>query len=185
MAPRTTPTPSEWARLIVQESRSLGVKMTPREIAEGVGVVQAESSGNAANLAQGPGGHIGAWSEEPSYGSTAQRLSPAASTRSAIEHWVSSGRSWQPDWGQYETGEEGGTGPSRYKTYLGVAEAALKGTPAASGSSSAGSSSPDSESSPEIFGDSLTSFGLVGVLVLGGFGLMIFGGTRVFGASRT
>src|SRR3954454_25400886 len=166
--------PQEWAQILVEESRAMGIKMTPKQIAEGVGVIQAESSGNASNLVQGPAGHIGAWSEEPSYGSEKERLDPRASTRAAIKNWAENGKSWWPAWGRWEAEQSGQSGTTQWKKYVGLVERALgaptSGRPPLPSNQAPGESSPQ-PSSGGLGGD-LMHVGLVGVLVLGGAGMI-------------
>jgi len=179
--------PEEWAQIIAEEAHALGVKMTPRQVAEGVGVVMSESGGNASNLVQGPSGHIGGWSEEPGFGSTKERLDPRASTRAAIKNWKSNGKNWWQAWGQYEEGETEGAGPTRWPKYLAAAEAALKG--AIVGPRSSGRQVPSETVSTSSSGGSgglsgdLMHVGLVAALVIGGAGMVGLGVTRVFGTA--
>lgn len=178
-----TLSPQEWAEVIAAEGRELHLHMTPREVAEGVGVVEAESSGNADNQVQGPQGHIGGFAENPSYGSVKQRLNPWSSARAALESWAGSKRSWWPAWGQWEKGEEGGPGPTRYKTYLGVAQAALGQPVTAPGAAKSGGGlavqAPSSGSGST--GSSLLHFFLVALLVIGGFVFLAMGATKIVG----
>jgi len=174
--------------VIVAEANKLGYKLTPRDVAEGVATVQIESSGNTSNFVQGAGGHIGGLSESPAFGSVAERLNPGAAVRAGLENWHSEGGWWNA-WGQWEKEQAGRWGgePSEYKQYLGIAEAAL-GHPASIGARQV-SRRPGGEASPATSGASslggdLMHAGLVGVLVLGGAGLLAFGGSRFVGASK-
>lgn len=179
---------AEWAQIMVEESRALGVTMTPREIAEGLGVLEVESHRNASEAGGlgGATGHIGGWQEEQSYGTTAERLDPRASTRSALKHWLASGKSWWTDWGQYETGAEGGAGPSRWKQYLPTAEGAL-GARASFASTGTGTSRGEASAAPAApagLSGTLMHIGLTVALVGGGAALVMLGTTRVFGAGK-
>lgn len=173
----------QWADIIVQEARGMKIKMTPRQVAEGVGVVFAESGGDPSNFGQGASGHIGAWAEEPSFGTTQQRLDPHASTRAALRDWLSNGKSWWPAWGKWEQEQSGRSGTTRYRDYLPVAEKALgaKATPA---ESHPGLPPEEAgESSSGGFGEQLMHIGLVGALVLGGAAMIGLGTTRLLGSA--
>jgi hypothetical protein len=157
-----------------------GFPHNSRVIAEGIGVIHAESGGNPSEASQGPGGHIGLWAEEPSFGSVADRLDPLRSTQAAFRQWKKDG-SFEPAWGQYESGETEGTGPSRFRQYLSVAEAAIAGggraiaggritPPRATGQAAA----PGGLSGP-------MRFLVTAVLVLGGIGLLGLGLMRSVG----
>lgn len=185
-------TPKEWAAVIVAEAARLGIKMTPRQVAEGLGVLSAEDGFNTSEESQGPRGHIGGWAESPTFGTVAQRLNPVAATTAALENWKSSGKSWWPAWGDWEKGETEGAGPERFKQYLPIAEAALKGNATVlaagggRGSAGAGGGSTGSETGSESsdLGGELLKIALVAVLVLGGVALIGLGGTRFIGASK-
>lgn len=118
--------PKEIAALLAQQNRKQGTGLTPQQIAEGVGVAEAESGGNSGNFGQGPEGHIGLYSESPAFGSTGQRLNPRAATAAAVKEVKNDG-GWQQAWGQYETGETEGSGPERASQYVGVTKEALAG----------------------------------------------------------
>jgi hypothetical protein len=184
-----TLSPAEWAQIIAEEARALGVKMTPKEIAEGVGILEYESSGNADNLVQGPSGHIGGWSEEPSYGSTKERLDPRASTRAAIKNWASNKKSWWPAWGRWQAEQrpDGQAGSTQWKKYLAFAEHALGGGaapgPRASSPQAHKNASEPSPSSSSFGGD-LMHLGLVGVLVIGGVAMVGMGATRILSTAH-
>jgi hypothetical protein len=186
-----TLSPAEWAQIIAEEAKALHVKMTPKEIAEGVGIISYESSFNADNLVQGPSGHIGAWSEEPSYGSEKDRLDPRASTRAAIRNWASNGKSWWPAWGRWQAEQrpDGQAGSTQWKKYIGLAEHALglAGAGAAPRASSpaaaAAATAQSSSSSTGGFAEDLMHFGLVAVLVAGGAVMVGLGGARVLGTA--
>lgn len=180
-----TLSPAEWAQIIAEEARALHIKMTPKEIAEGVGIISYESSFNADNLVQGPSGHIGAWSESPDFGGTKERLDPRASTRAAIKNWASSGKSWWPAWGRWQAEQrpDGQAGSSQWKKYLGFAEHAL-GAGASGGTASPSPRPRESSSSGSSgFGGDLLHIGLVGALVLGGVGMIGLGTTRMLGTA--
>lgn len=180
----------EWATVIVTEAAKLGYKMTPRQVAEGLGVISAESAGDASEEGQGPTGHIGGLAESPAFGTVRQRLNPESAVRAALENWHANNKNWWPAWGDWETGESEGAGPTRWKTYISTAERALSGEsspldherrPPPKASSRPTEEGDEGQSAPA--GD-LMHVGLVAVLVLGGAGLVAFGGTRLLGASK-
>src|ERR1700744_3710884 len=100
-----------WAEIIVEEAHALGYKITARQLAEGLGVREAE--GDAQE-----GAHIGPWAESDALGTTKQRLDYRESTRAALENWHSNGNDWWQAWGQWEEGETEGAGATRYKKHL-------------------------------------------------------------------
>lgn len=179
-----------WAEIIAEEAHALGLSITPRQLAEGLGVREAE--GNAQE-----GEHIGPWalSSAFAHGSTSGRLSYRESTRAALQNWSENGKSWWPAWGKWETGETEGAGPTRYKRHLALATAVLarhavtSSPPAAarrrtrSTSTAATGAAPGGSSSGGIAGDFM-HFGLVAVLVAGGVGMMGLGTTRLFHSGR-
>lgn len=177
----------QWAELIATEAHELGYSMTPRQLAEALGVREAEGFTSE-------GEHIGPWEEESSFGSTADRLNYKTSTRAALQRWAKDGKSWWPGWGDWEKGETEGAGPSRYKRHLALATAVLaKG----SASRARGGRSPrdmsrgsgSTEAAPPSSSDSIKGdvlhFGLVAALVGGGVVLMGMGTTRFFHAGRS
>jgi hypothetical protein len=192
--------PAQWAVVSEREARRLHREHklrrlpTAKEIAEGVGVVQAESGGNAAETggAGGASGHIGGWQEEASYGSKRERLSAGPSTRSALLHWQSSGFSWWQDWGQYETGAAGGAGPTHWRSYLSQALRAIGGRGPGGGAAvgAARAGTPAAPTPGEASGEtalptsSLMHDGLILILVLGGALLIYWGLMRMLGAAR-
>jgi len=179
-----TLSPQEWAAIIVAQASRLGYKMTPRQVAEGVGVVFAESSGNASSNPAG-NEHIGAWAEEPGMGSEAQRLDAVAATKAALERWKADGESWWPAWGRWEKEQSGTSGTTRYKDYIGVAERALAGGGTGlhrQREREAGRGQPASGSLPGGITGDLMHAGLVAMLVLGGAAMIGMGTTRLFGA---
>lgn len=181
----TTLSRKGWAELIAEEAKALGLHMTPRQLAEGLGVREAE--GFTAS-----GAHIGPWEESSAFagGSTAGRLNYRTSTRAALENWHGNGNSWWTAWGNYEKGETEGAGPTRYKRHLGVATAALRGvgsgpTPAESHPGNPARPAQTPSTSTEgggIFGEA-KHFALVAVLVLGGAAMIGMGTKRVFGGA--
>lgn len=184
----TTLSRKQWAYLIAEEAHSLGYKLTARQLAEALGVREAE--GDTAE-----GAHIGPWEEEVGFGTRKQRLDYRTSTRLALERWKSDGESWWPAWGKWETGESEGAGPTRYKRHLALARQALKHAgpapatgpaPRASspGAQAAAAAPAASSSSSGGLGGDLMHFGLVGVLVLGGTGFIGFGATRLLNSRK-
>jgi len=122
--------PEEIGTLLVEEGRKIGANLTPAEVAEGVGVAEAESAGNAdeqrqlADFADPEEAHIGLFAEEgPSFGNVQQRLDARDATRSAIERFLADGRSWNPAWVHWQEvqGEEE-TGADRAPQYRSLAE---------------------------------------------------------------
>lgn len=182
-------TPSEWAQIFAEESRSLGVRMTPKEIAEGIGILEYESSGNASNFVQGAGGHIGALAESPTFGSTKERLDPRGAVRAGIKEWKADGKSWWPAWGRWQEEQrpDGQAGSSQWKKYVGLVEHALGGVgkaPAAPGVAQQPAAAIAGGSSSGGLADDLMHVGLVAALVIGGAGMVGVGVTRVFGTVR-
>jgi hypothetical protein len=161
-----------------------GFPAQPRVIAEGLGVIHAESGGNPSEDSQGASGHIGLWAEEPSYGTAAERLDPLKSTIAARKSYEEKG--WGA-WAPYETREAEGTGPSRAPKYMAVAEQAInaakgkignpKGWPPTQTSSAPATSSSGGTSGP-------MKFLMTAALVLGGFALVALGAMRAIGQRR-
>jgi hypothetical protein len=174
--------PNQWARVISAESRALHIPITAREEAEGIGVVEAESGGDPKSNPAG-NEHKGAWAESRAFGTLKQRLDPFASTAAALKQWAADKKSWWQAWGQYETGETEGAGPTRWKQYIGVASAALgaKNTiaiqPGAFASPATATVSPRSGTTGAS--SDLMHFALVAILVLGGIALVGFGAMRL------
>jgi hypothetical protein len=102
-----------------------GFPPSPQVIAEGIGVVHAESGGNAENGKGGTNEHIGLWSLSAAYGSEKERLDPYRATVLAYSGGKSGGGYKQTKWAAwapYEGGETEGTGPSRAPQYLKTAK---------------------------------------------------------------
>lgn len=152
-----------WAELIAEEAHALGLTITPRQLAEGLGVREAE--GNARS-----GAHEGPWAESEAFGSSAERLDYRSSTRAALKNWAENGKSWWPAWGKWETGETEGAGPTRYARHLALATAVLAKPKRRQTMSTAGGS----------IGEDAMHFALVALLVIGGVVLIGMGTTRVF-----
>lgn len=117
--------PGAVASWIVEAAESLKVKITARQVAEGLGVVSAESGFNGNSKPTG-NEHIGLWALGSSYGSESQRLNPEIATYLAVKGWLSDGKNWWKAWGNYETGETEGPGPNRYPKYMQTAQRALQ-----------------------------------------------------------
>lgn len=111
--------PEEWGELMLAAGFPKKVKV----IAEGLGVLEAESGFDPTN--SGDGIHIGAWAEEESFGSRADRLDPVKSTQSAYKRWKADGESFWPAWGNWERGETEGAGPDRAAKFMKAAQAAI------------------------------------------------------------
>jgi len=167
-----------WAELIAEEAHELGLRITPRQLAEGLGVREAEGFTDE-------GEHIGPWEEEESgFGSRAERLDYRTSTRLALERWSADGKSWWPAWGRWEKPETEGAGPTRYKRHLALATAVLGKhalrvkAPAAAARPSTGvkTASPGGGGSIQ---EDFMHFGLVAILVLGGVVMIGLGTTRL------
>jgi hypothetical protein len=174
----------QWAELIAEEAHQLGYKLTPRQLAEALGVREAEGFSEE-------GEHIGPWEEEKSFGSTAARLNYKTSTRAALERWAGDGKSWWPGWGDWEKPETEGPGPSRYKRHLALATAVLakRGVSSARApkikASTAKHPPENAPPSPGSFGEDLMHFGLVALLVLGGVVMIGMGTTRLLRQGRS
>lgn len=181
----TTLSRGQWAQLIAEEAKAMHLHMTPRQLAEGLGVREAEGDTEE-------GEHIGPWEESSAFGSTKQRLDYRASTRAALQNWAANGKSWWTAWGNFEKGETEGPGPTRYKRHLGVATAALRGTSSAPSAAEthpgvvrAQASPPPAESSSSSsIGGDLMHLGLVAALVLGGAAMIGLGATRMLGTAQ-
>jgi hypothetical protein len=184
----TTLSRKQWAYLIAEEAHSLGYKLTARQLAEGLGVREAEGDTSE-------GAHIGPWEEEVGFGTRKQRLDYRTSTRLALQRWKSDGQTWWPAWGKWETGESEGAGPTRYKRHLALARQALRHVgsvppmgPGPRASSPAAQAAAAETPVATVSGGGLSSdlmhFGLVGVLVLGGTGFIGFGATRMLGSRK-
>lgn len=161
-----------------------GFPAQPQVIAEGLGVIHAESGGDPSEDSQGAGGHIGLWAEEPSFGTPAERLDPLKSTIAARKQYEKTG--WGA-WAPYETPEAEGPGPSRAPRYLAVAEqaiAAAKGKIASPKSWPPKTESQTSESPNPSGASGPMKFLLTAALVLGGFGLVVLGAMRSVGQRR-
>lgn len=171
--------PQRWAQIIVAEARAQHIQITPRQVAEGIGVIQAESGGDPASNVPG-NEHKGAWAESTAFGTLKQRLDPFASTAAALKSWAGSGKSWWPAWGRWEQEQSGTAGESNFPKYLGVATAALGGKGIAAPGTGAASSAP-STAAPSSGGSSsdLMHIALVAILVLGGIALVGFGAVKV------
>lgn len=187
-----TLTPDEWAGLIVEEAGALGYKITVRQVAEGLGVIKWESSGNSSNEVQGPEGHIGGWAlgTEGFPSSPAVRLDPRKSTRAALENWHSNGKSWWQAWGKWELEQSGKSGTSAWPEFANVARRAVHGVgsppPRATRRRSATVPLEPQEASAgggDLAGG-LMHFGLVVVLVVGGIVMLGLGTTRVLGPAK-
>lgn len=174
-----------WAELIAEEAHALGYKMTPRELAEGLGVREAE--GNARS-----GAHEGPWAESQAFGSSQERLNYRSSTRAALKNWAENGKSWWTAWGDYETPEAEGAGPTRYKRHLALATAVLAKhhltvrAPAATRKREGKSPSMNRPSEPgetSIQEDAM-HFALVALLVIGGVVMIGLGTTRLFRSGK-
>lgn len=86
-----------------------GFPPDPKVISEGIGTVKAECSFILPNNSQGPGGHIGMWSEgtEGFPSSPAAREDPLESSVAARKNWESNGQSFFQAWGQYQEEQSG------------------------------------------------------------------------------
>ena len=112
-------TPGEWAALML----AAGFPPDPRVIGEGLGVLNAES-GFRVNPG-GDGAHFGAWQEDSSFGSEADRLNPVKATQGAFNRWKSDGETFQSAWGKWESQQAGHNGAADWAQYKAVAEAAI------------------------------------------------------------
>ncbi len=113
--------PEEWGGAMLQG----GFPKIQKVIAEGLGTIKSESSFNASEQSQGPGGHIGGWAESETFGSVAERLNPVKSSAAAFKEWRKDGHSFWQAWGQWEAEQSGlsGGGAGAYgPEYMGVAK---------------------------------------------------------------
>jgi hypothetical protein len=176
----------EWAAIIVAEAHKLGIKMTPKQVAEGLGVIEAESGGDASSNPPG-NEHIGGLAESPAFGSEAERLNPVSAVAAALKEWNKAGKTWWPAWGRWETGETEGAGPTRYAKHLHTATAALAGAGGFTGATAANATGAQRV---QIAGASADAPGaamrflLTAALVLGGLSVAGLGVTRAVGAGR-
>jgi hypothetical protein len=160
-----------------------GFPADPRVLAEGIGVVRAESSGNPRSEVPG-NEHIGMWAESTAFGTRAERLDPLASSKAAYKQWLADGRSFWSAWGRWEAEQAGRDGSTTWRDHLDAAHKTLAGLGVAPQSGTTPRSAfrqPPTEGKtggPSGF----LVFLLNGVLILGGVGLMAFGGMRALGA---
>lgn len=112
-------TPDEWAVIMLEQ----GFPADPKVIAEGLGNINAESGFNSDP--GGDGAHFGAWQEDSSFGTVAQRLDPVHSTRTARERWEADGKSFYPAWGRWQAEQSGHVGASDYPQYMATAQKAI------------------------------------------------------------
>lgn len=91
-----TLTPEEWAAIML----AAGFPTVPKVIAEGLGVIEAESGFRTDP--GGDGAHFGAWQEDSSFGSEADRLDPLKATKGAKKRWEADGKSFQPAWTHWQ-----------------------------------------------------------------------------------
>lgn len=112
-------TPKEWAALLLVA----GFPPTPKVIAEGLGILNAESS-LGTNMATS-GAHIGPWAESSAFGSAASRLDPLKSTEAALKQWEADGKSFYPAWGRWEKEQSGRDGATDWPKYKQIAEEAV------------------------------------------------------------
>ncbi|HET7120308.1 MAG TPA: hypothetical protein VFI17_03530 [Solirubrobacterales bacterium] len=162
-----------------------GFPADPRVLAEGIGVVRAESGGNPKSEVPG-NEHIGMWAESSAFGTRGERLDPLAATKAAYKQWLADGKSFWSAWGRWESEQAGRDGATTWHAHLGAARQALAGFGSAPGS---GASTPKSAFRRPAAGEEGSGgpsgflvFLVNGVLILGGVALMAFGGMRAVGA---
>jgi hypothetical protein len=160
-----------------------GFPADPKVIAEGLGVIHAESGGDPSSKVPG-NEHMGLWAESSAFGTEAQRLNAFQSTVAAFKEWKKDGGFWQA-WGQWETAEAAGSGPSRAPEYMATARKAISGAPAGSRRGGQGRQKPSQlqrdAASSAGGGSGAMKFLLTAALVLGGAGLMALGTMRAVG----
>lgn len=160
-----------------------GFPANPKVIAEGIATIHGESGGDPTNAAQGPTGHIGLWAEEPSFGTTAQRLDPLHSTQAAYRQWKRDGGSFYPAWGRWEAEQSGKDASLNWREYIAAAARALGGKVKVSAPSHGQGKQPaKSESSGGTSG--FMTFLITAALVLGGIALTGLGTMHAVGARR-
>lgn len=117
---KAQPSPAEWAAIMLIS----GFPADPKVIAEGLGILNAES-GFRINPG-GDGAHFGAWQEDASFGSKQDRLDALKATQAAQRRWKADGESFYPAWGKWEKQQSGRNGADSWPQYKGIAEAAIK-----------------------------------------------------------
>lgn len=123
-----TLTPQEWAAIMILA----GFPRDPKVIAEGLGTIYVESGFNSNP--GGDGAHFGAWQEDSSFGSVADRLDPVKSTKGAKARWQADGKSFYPAWTRWQVEQSGRNGAQEgIKRYSGVAKEALSNIPSGGG----------------------------------------------------
>jgi hypothetical protein len=131
-----TLTPEEIGTLLVEESNKLHAHLNPAEVAEGIGVAEAESAGNAdeqrqlAEFSDPEDAHIGLFAEEGNGFelNPTQRLNAREASRGAIERFVDDERSWNPAWVHWqEIQGENETGADRAPQYRALAKELVQG----------------------------------------------------------
>lgn len=102
-----------------------GFPPEPRIIAEGIGVVHAESGGDASEDSQGESGHIGLWAESPAFGSAKCRLDPLCSTKAAYKiGWLPT-KSFYSAWGRWEAEQSGKNGATNAPEHMSTATSVI------------------------------------------------------------
>lgn len=91
-----------------------GFPPSVRYLSEGLGTIKGENNFTLPNDAQGPGGHIGLWSESPDFGSAAERLNPVTASKLAERQWASDGKSFYPAWGRWQAEQSGHDGAKAF-----------------------------------------------------------------------
>lgn len=133
-------TPEEIGTLLEEGSRQTHANLNPAELAEGIGVAEAETNGNAseqrqlAEFSDPEEAHIGLFAEEGSgkpgvgFGTVPERLNARDAAKSAIERFVDDERSWNPAWVHWQEiqGEEE-TGADRAPQYRALAKELVQG----------------------------------------------------------
>jgi hypothetical protein len=125
-----TSSPAEWAMTMLKAGFPPNIKT----LTEGLGIINAESAFNSNP--GGDGAHFGAWQEDSSFGSVAERLNPFKSTVAALKRWRADG-GFFPAWGRWQLEQSGADG-SKNQQFRSDAEAALR---AIAGGASAGGAS--------------------------------------------
>lgn len=170
------------AQIALYEIRA-GFPLNLRVLAEGVGIVTAESSGNPKSEVPG-NEHIGMWAESSAFGTRAQRLDPLAATKAARKQWEADGKSFWSAWGRWEAEQAGRDGSTTWKEHLAGVRQALMGAgakPSGEGKSAFGAQSQPRSSSSGSQPSGFLVFLLSAVLILGGIALVAFGVMRSVG----
>lgn len=108
-------TPKQWTVIML----IAGFPENAKVLAEGLGTINLESGFDASS--PGDGTHIGAWQEEPSFGSREDRLNPYKATVAARKRWAADGHSFYNAWTRWQIEQSGRNGAAEgVATYMGL-----------------------------------------------------------------